>query len=174
MRSKTCAAALLSLVVISSPLSAFNGQRKGFILGIGFGAGALDYNAPVFSLSQVTFENDIKIGFAPSNSLEIYYLNIVSYCESAGLSFANGAACLAVTKYLNPEGRGLFLCGGIGFGFFWETDWSTIDDSGFAAFGGVGYDLGKHVCVQAELLYTGFENNARCWGFRVTLNTLAF
>jgi hypothetical protein len=176
MRSKTWAAALLSMAVISSPLSAFNGQRKGFILGIGFGAGALDYKAPSlsFSLSEATFENNLKIGYAPSNSFEIYYVNIVSYFESGGLAFANGGAFLAMTKYLKPEGKGLFLCGGIGFGYFWEMDRDSIDDSGFGAFGGIGHDIGKHWCVQAELLYTGFENNARCWGFRVTLNTLAF
>ena len=174
MKIKICAAALLLSLAVSSQLSAFDGQRKGFILGVGFGAGALNYDGRDFSFNKVTFENNFKIGYAPSNSFEIYYANIVSYFETMGRSYASGAACLAMTKYLKPEGKGFFICGGAGFGYFWETDWDTIDESGFGAFGGIGYDIGKHWYVQAEVVYTRLETGSHSWGFRVTLNTLAF
>jgi hypothetical protein len=174
MKLRIGAAALLLSLAVSSQLSAFDGQRKGFILGVGFGAGGLNYDGRSVSFNNVTFENNFKIGYAPSNSFEIYYANIVSYFETLGTSFASGAACIAVTKYLKPEGRGLYFCGGVGFGYFWETEWDTIDESGFGTFGGIGYDIGKHWSVQAEVVYTNLEPNSRSWGFRVTLNTLAF
>jgi hypothetical protein len=174
MKLRICAAALILSLVASSQLSAFDGQRKGFILGVGFGVGGLFYRAPSWSHSQATFETNFKIGYAPSNSFEIYYLNIVSYFETAGRSYAGGGGLFGVTKYLRRDGNGFFFCGGAGFGYFWEMDWNTFDESGFGAFGGVGSEIGRHWSVQADVLYTSLENGARTWGFRVTLNTLAF
>ncbi len=174
MKLKTCAAVLVLLLALVSRLGAFDGQRKGFILGIGFGGGAFAYDSPFTGFNNATFENNVKIGYAPSNSLEIYYLNIVSYFEERGLSYAGGGALFGLTKYLKPEGRGVFLCGGVGFGYFWEMDLDTFDQSGFGAFGGIGCDLSKHWTIEADLLYTSLDKRAHTFGFRVTLNTLAF
>ncbi len=171
--SRLGAAVLLSLLA-AARLVAFDGQRKGFILGVGFGAGSLSYHDPSWSHSQATFEFNLKIGYAPSNNLEVYYLNIVSYFESMGRSYSGGGGLFGVTRYFDPAGKGLFLCGGAGYGFFWEMDWNSIDLSGFGAFAGLGYEIGKHWNIQADVLYTDLENGARTWGFRVTLNTLAF
>lgn len=173
MKVKTRTALLVSFFIVSSGLSAFDGQRKGFILGAGIGGGYLDDHDPYHPSGFGTLMTNFKIGYAPSNSLEVYYANNVSWFGFfEGLS-AIGASCVAVTKYLKPEGKGVFVCGGVGMSSLWRLGGSS-SISGFGAFGGIGYDEGKHVYFQGDIVYTNRGSSNYSWAFRLTLNVLAF
>jgi hypothetical protein len=173
MKVKTCAVLLVSFFIVASRLNAFDGQRKGFILGAGIGGGYLDDHDPYHPFGSGTLMTNFKIGYAPSNSLEVYYANNVSWFGFfEGLS-AIGASCVAVTKYLKPEGKGFFVCGGVGMSSLWELGGSS-SISGFGAFGGIGYDEGKHVYFQGDIVYTSRRFSEYSWAFRLTLNVLAF
>lgn len=174
MKLKVCAVVCVSFLVLASQLSAFDGQRKGFILGGGIGGGYLSYHEPFgFSLDKAAIATNFKIGYAPSNTLEIYYTNNMSWFGYYSDSFTIGASCVAITKYLKPEGKGLFVCGGIGIASIFNLD-ENHSESGFGAFGGLGYDFAKHWYIQADILYTNLGSSWYSWGVRVTLNVLAF
>ena len=128
---------------------AFDGLRKGFILGGGVGPGYLTYEGG----DKFCLATNFKIGFAPSNSFEIYYLNTVSWFGLDSETFINGVTGLGLTKYLKSEGRGFFVLGGVGLAFLRELG-GNEHGSGFGLTGGVGYDVAKHWSVQADVTYT--------------------
>ena len=58
-------------------VQAFDGERKGFIIGLGVGTGFTSISD--WEEYKFGFQTDFKIGFAPSNSLTIYYNSKVSW-----------------------------------------------------------------------------------------------
>lgn len=175
MKLRTCAVLLLSLLVLSSQVMAFNGQRKGFILGGGLGAGWLNYQEPGLEFNKVGGAGNFKIGYAPSNSLEIYFTDNVHVFNYGGASFAVGVGGVGVTKYLKPEGTGFFVFGGAGMGMFMVLESGGGSNTGFGVIGGIGYDFAKHWNIQADVLYTNIESGfQKSLSIRATINFLAF
>jgi opacity protein-like surface antigen len=170
MKLKACVVFVIVFTVLSSQLLAFNGLRKGFILGGGVGPGYLTYEGT----DKFCLATNFKIGYAPSNSFEIYYLNTVSWFGVYSDSFIDGITGLGLTKYLKSEGRGIFVFGGVGLAVIQELT-GPEDDTGFGLIGGVGYDISKHWSIQGDILYTTFDAGAwQSVGVRVSVNFLAF
>jgi hypothetical protein len=175
MKLRTCAVLLLSLLVLSSQVMAFNGQRKGFILGGGLGAGWLNYQEPGLEFNKFAPAGNFKIGYAPSNSLEIYFTDNVHQFNYGGLSFAVGLGGVGLTKYLNPEGTGFFVFGGAGIGLFMVLESGGGSENGLGLIGGIGFDIAKHWNIQADVLYTSIASGAiKSLSVRATINFLAF
>jgi hypothetical protein len=177
---------LLSLLVLSSQLLAFDGQRKGFILGGGIGAGSISYEetAPEWKLNRFALTGNFKIGYAPTNSLELYYIADVSeFAYSQSESLVAGGTCIGfsgvgLTKYLSPRGTGLFLSGGVGIPLltFLNTR-SGVGDvtGGFGLLGGIGHDVSRHWRLQGDVVYISMRAvHTKSLGVRVTFNFLAF
>lgn len=169
MKLKAYAVFIVVFLVLSSQLLAFDGLRKGFILGGGVGPGYLTYEG----VDKFCLATNFKIGFAPSNSFEIYYLNTVSWFGLDSETFINGVTGLGLTKYLKSEGRGFFVLGGVGLAFLRELG-GNEHGSGFGLTGGVGYDVAKHWSVQADVTYTSISDAPNMVGVRVSVNFLAF
>jgi hypothetical protein len=180
MRIKTCAVFLLAVLLMSAPLLAFNGQRKGFILGGGVGAGYLSYQERFdgegpFDLNKFSLATNFKIGYAPSNSLEIYYINSVSWFGYMSETLLIGVTGAGVTKYLSPKGTGFFVSLGAGISFFRSLTAGGGSFTGFGLIGGIGYEFSKHWSIQGDVLYTTMESNQiRSLSVRATVNFLAF
>ena len=173
MKLKTCAVLCVSFLILASQLTAFDGQRKGFILGGGIGGGSLSWNGYT-DFNKGVFATNFIIGYAPSNSLEIYYTNNVSFFSQEGSDYYIGVTGLGVTKYTKPEGKGLFFCGGIGISVLaGYSGWDTGSDTGFGALAGLGYDVAKHWRIQGEVMYTTIHDSTS-WSFRATLNIIGF
>jgi hypothetical protein len=169
MKLKVGAVFLVVFMVLSSQLLAFDGLRKGFILGGGAGPGYLTYE----EVDKFCLATNFKIGFAPSNTFEIYYLNSVSWFGISSSTFVNGLTGLGLTKYLNPEGRGLFVFGGVGLALLWELG-GNESGSGLGLTGGAGYDIAKHWSVQADVTYCSISDAPNNVSVRVSVNFLAF
>jgi hypothetical protein len=171
MRLKACAVFLVVFVLLASQLMAFNGLRKGFILGGGVGGGYLTYEG----VDKFSLATNFKIGYAPSNSFEIYYLNTVTWFGANSETFINGLTGLGLTKYLNSEGRGFYLFGGVGAAVLQILASYGDSEVGFGFIGGVGYDISKHWSLQGDVLYTTFDSGSwHSLGVRVSVNFLAF
>jgi hypothetical protein len=170
MKLKAYAIFLIVFMVLSSQLVAFDGLRKGFILGGGVGPGYL-FNE---GTDRFCLATNFKIGYAPSNSFEIYYLNTVSWFGAGSSTFINGITGLGLTKYLKPEGRGFFVFGGVGLAVLREFTGGE-DDTGFGLIGGIGYDIAKHWSIQGDIIYTNYADEGwHSLGVRVSVNFLAF
>ena len=110
------------LVLMSIQAFAMDGQRKGFILGGGVGAGFLSNKFSINSQSSTSslraILTEFKIGYATCNQWEIYFISKGHFWRDTffeGTFFeGKGMATLilnavGVSKYLNDSGTGLLL-----------------------------------------------------------------
>ncbi len=162
---------------------AFDGERKGFILGGGIGGGFLSNIASVGSFSNTesegVFLTNFKIGYAPSNTLEIFYVSKVSWWGESDFLFTLGLSSVTVTFYFNETSEtGWFASGGVGLSSLaapLEEDIGT--DYGFGLFGGGGYEFAAHWSVEVDLLYSMIKESGvdfNSFGVLVSVNFLAF
>jgi len=85
---------------------AFDGKRKGFIIGGGMGGGFLSNKTFFTSSSNIervgVFLTKFKIGYAPSNTLEIYYmLEGLWWRRNRFTSTLFGVSAVGITKYFD-------------------------------------------------------------------------
>ncbi|HVP36514.1 MAG TPA: hypothetical protein VMT04_05910, partial [Terriglobales bacterium] len=85
---------------------------------------------------------DFKIGYAPSDFLELHFTNKVSWF---GLKYspgnvdivANGLSALGITYYFRPEAPSFFVTSGLGL-----SNWSMPFESGSQSLTGFGFFAG--------------------------------
>ena len=174
-------------ILCSTSIYAFDGERKGFILGGGLGVGYLSnttswdnsYDTGSITESRTVFQTYFKIGYAPSNTLEIFYSSRISWWSDRSLLWL-GLGAVAFTLYFdNISETGWFVSGGIGHSNMSEFNFSTssVSRSGFGLFGGAGYEFSKHWTVEVDLQYSAVTDDRRdtdSFGVLVTVNVLAF
>ena len=167
-------------ILCSTFIYAFDGERKGFIIGGGLGVGyLLNTTSPGFSLdtdSRIIFQWNLKIGYAPSNTLEIFYNQRFSWWYQSDKTYTLGLLAAAFTLYFdNTSETDWFVSSGIGF--VPTGRGRSTDFFGFGLFAGAGYEFSRHWTVEVDLLYstvTGNYSNADSFGVIVTVNVLAF
>ncbi len=179
---------------------AFDGNRKGFIIGIGIGPGYTTFNQTLKSSfsgntftrtsereNKLTFMSDFKIGYAPSNFLQIYWMSKVSWFKLKNsleddVTIANGFGGIGVTYSFNSDGPSPFLSGGLGFSTWalpFEQGAETMTGLGVVA--GVGYEFARHWSFEFDLMWgqpntteSGLELTTNALSFKFTLNVLAY
>ncbi len=179
---KLYALAFIWLLAFSN-LYAFDGERKGFILGGGIGAGFLSNTESFNSLSntdsRIVFLANGKIGYAPSNTLEIYSTGKQSWWGKSGKISRLLISAIAITVYFdNTTETVWFISGGFGLSTL-DTPFESNSESsnGFGLFGGGGYEFSSHWSLELNLLYstiTKEETDFNSIGVLVTVNFLAF
>jgi hypothetical protein len=191
MQKRIMALSLFIFVVAS--LTAFDGNRKGFLLGIGGGVANVSYSLEIEgygesiesdSFNDNAFATDFKIGYAPNNQLEIYYTNQVAWFpmeSSTGLevTIADGVGAIALSYFIAPELRAggwhssLFISGGVGVST-WATPMEEDSDTweGIGYFVGLGYEFTKHYRV--SLNYFGNNPSIEEDGITLTTTSNAF
>ncbi len=171
------------LLLAFSNLYAFDGERKGFILGGGIGAGFLSstesFNSFSNTNSRTVFLTNGKIGYAPSNTLEIYSTGKASWWGESGKISRLLLSAIAITVYFdNTTETGWFISGGLGLSTL-DTPFETNSESsnGFGLFGGGGYEFSSHWNLEVDLLYSTITEKGKDFssvGVLVTVNFLAF
>lgn len=192
------------LVSFISPSFAWDGQRKGFILGIGAGGGLATYK-PYTTFSdfgsnsdsemnrekKFALMTDFKIGYAPSNQVALFWISKVAWFghtyeyadgSSQSYTFADGIGGLGVAYYFQPQGPSPYLTAGLGFSTFsapFEKDFDGFSGSGLAL--GAGYEFSKHWSVEGNFTwgspneeYFDGEAGFKTWAARVTINVLGY
>lgn len=158
---------VVALLAIASPASAFNGSRKGFLLGAGLGAGFNRYNQEltlngiVFPKSDDEskggFATDFRIGAGVNDQFTLYYVNDVNWFSlhnalDKDVTIANGLGLLGGSWYMKPDGPSFYFNGLIGL-----SSWATPFESGSKSGSGLGiglgagYEFAKHWSVEANL-----------------------
>ncbi len=130
---------VLILVSAVEPAQAFDGDRKGFMLNLGIGAG----KAEVFvtggdissSMDEIGFGGDLKIGGGVNSQTVIYYTSRTLFYSVNDYSAVNGMSALGVSYFLEPQAPSVFFSGGLGLG-------ALIDIDGQDSESGIGYTLG--------------------------------
>jgi hypothetical protein len=165
----------------------FDGERNGFILGGGMGFGYLSnttsFDTPIGSFSDTdnrgTFQTNFKIGYAPNNVLEIFYISKVSWWGMNDITYTLGLSSIAARYYLDKATEtGWSVTGGFGLSALsapFEEDLEPSD--GFGLFAGGGYEFSRHWTVEFDLFYSSVSDEGidfESFGIQLTINGLAY
>lgn len=193
-RNYIASVCMLVAMFLSANTSAQNNERKGFILGIGVGAGLNSYQFD-FELSgidfmresTVSFVSDFRIGYAPTDQIAIYWVSRGSWYNQEGVFslggdkvfVINGMAGLGGSYYLEPEAPCFFVNAAIGYAnWFTPFEDNPENNLGFGFGLGGGYEFSKHWSTELNLTSgkpsgdDGFSVNT--WAARLTINYLMY
>ena len=183
-------------VGMCTPAAAFDGSRKGFILGIGVGPSVTSFTQDLTGLGQdlssdreneFGLATDFKLGYAPNEQLQIYWASKVSWFAldnalGETVTVANGLGGAGVSWYLVPQSPSVYFTGAIGFSS-WAVPFEegATTSYGFGIAGGAGYEFAKHWSVEGLV---GFGNpsdtegdlelTTKALSARVTINVLGY
>jgi hypothetical protein len=177
--------------------AAFDGQRRGFILGGGLGFGMTSFTQTIegggISITsdrenEGAFMTDFRIGWGANEQTEIYYASKVSWfgitnVNDDDVTIANGIGGIGFTHSLKYDVPTWFVTGGIGL-----ATWSLpLEDNapdawnGFGLFAGMGYEFSKHYCFEFDLIYGnpgdsdgGVKVSSSALSLKASINALAY
>jgi opacity protein-like surface antigen len=169
---------------------AFDGNHRGFLLGLGLGFGSAKQTVSSGGASVSNTESGVatslKIGGGINDQVLLYYSNRVVFYSTNGAtdhSFYQGMSAAACTYYLEPVGPSFFFSGELGIGVIRDRD--SDDDASDTGFGfglGAGYEFSPHFSVEGSFMHAtvGSENidghdvDFSINNFTVTANWLGF
>lgn len=184
------------LLIALGQASGFDGNRKGFVLGVGAGAaivnsqqqlnyGGMEAKGP--SENRGAFLTNFELGYAPNNRLMLLYSNTVAWFRILNVydervTIASGINGLGADYYLRPGSPSLFIGMTIGLAA-WTAPFEE-DARGLSSFGAqlrAGIEPAKHLKVMFSLMYgkpTDKEGNLKLQTesviFGVSLNWLGY
>lgn len=163
-------AVIATILLLAVAAHAFDGSRKGFILGFGVGPGytsftqtveipAIDFDETSDRENSFSFATDFKIGGGITDQFLLYYVNRVTWfgMENAldeNVTIANGIGGVGVSYYIQTTAPSLYFLGSIGLST-WMTPFEDEIGNwlGFGVSGGVGYEFAAHWGVEATVNY---------------------
>ena len=167
-RAVTALLVLIAIAVMATSATAFNGERKGFILGFGAGVSWSSFKGEVegFDLGDTETKfgigTDFKIGAGINDQLLIYYVNRVAWLKSDNftsngdlledITIASSVGLVGISYYFKTEAPAWYVVGAIGV-----STWSAPLESnsemftGFGVTGGVGYEFTPHWSLEATV-----------------------
>ena len=156
---------VLLFVLMAGCVSAFDGTRKGFVMGGGLGFG------PIAKVSGDGVESDydksgvaasLLIGYAwDEQNMIVFLREAIMYPErfdfgllSKKMTMMQGFTGIGYYHYFGPVGKSFYLVGGIGL-----QDWRSFDSDyesngyGGAILLGGGYEFVRHVQIHGSLTF---------------------
>lgn len=164
-------------LALVSPASAFDGKRKGFMLGFGIGGGLSSYTQKITQKFEIgsyetyeisesfprqndfAFRTDFRIGFGLSENVQLYWMSKVNWFGRKSTfthneTVASGVGGLGVTYLLKPVDPSPYLVGGFGFSS-WSLPFESGSDAwyGFGLTVGAGYQFANHLALEGSLIW---------------------
>jgi hypothetical protein len=167
-------------IAISSTLATsafgFDGKREGFIIGLGAGFHSTNFELYDDDISKSGFATSLKIGYGFSEDVTLYYIRNASWFKSSDDLYANGIMGIGSTYYFSPRAETFYLSGAIGLGDFTNIDESE-SESGFGLMLGAGYELRKHIKLEANMIMSTIDldyqdKDLKPTSFQLTINYL--
>ena len=176
VRILTILLVLVSLFLQTSRGTAFDGERHGFILGLGAGYGISENG--IYSENGIS--TSFKIGAGLTDQLLIYYANRVVFYSKYHATFEKdytrfqGMSSLAASYFLNPNSPSFFFSGELGYGARGSIDSGSATRSNLAYTVGAGYEFTRHFMLEANYMHASTNYNYSFSNFTITLNWLGF
>jgi hypothetical protein len=191
----------LVLLCLVTSAQAFDGKRKGFILGGGAGLGHTSFTQEIGQAypgyhesyesdreNKAAVMTDFKIGYAWDDSWAVYYTSKVSWfgienIYGQDVTIANGLGAAAVTYWFKPQTPSGFVAGGLGYSTWSLPFEDNSSDTWFGAglFMGGGYEFSKHWSVEGYLAWgkpkdteSGIEVSSNTFSIMLTVNVLGY
>jgi len=150
---------IIAMAILMLPLtsSAFNGLRKGFVLGGGLGFSPISrWSAGTFDESSAGLALNLIIGYAwDEQNMLVYEGNVTAYSTAylgnqalfePSPTISQGFNGASWYHYFGPVGQSFFTVAGLGFYVFQVEDYDANDLGGGYLLGG-GYEFTRHVQV---------------------------
>jgi len=188
--------AIIVVLAIATNVYAWDGQRKGFVLGFGLGGGYTTFTqtAEFMGMSETGdrenkfgLHSDFKIGYAPSNQFLIYWMSNVNWFSienilGDNITIANGVGGIGFSYYFSPADKSAYFRAGVGASTWMAPFDSDIDTwYGLGVVGGFGYEFAKHWSIEAIAMWSnpskkelGIDLTTNAFSFAVTLNILGY
>ncbi|RKX25827.1 MAG: hypothetical protein DRP45_05030 [Candidatus Zixiibacteriota bacterium] len=141
---------IVTILCLACSSMAFDGNRKGFVLGGGLGfTPSAEWG---FELGSVDFSEDglgfglhLVIGGAfDEHNMLVYEGNVVGWkSDVVDTDLTQGFNGAAFYHYFGPVGKSAFAVGGIGF-YVFNADGYENNDPGFGMLLGGGYEFARH------------------------------
>lgn len=161
----------LLVVALAPGARAFDGNRKGFVLGGGVGggtarleqelSGALSGTLP--SVTEGTLVTDFRIGGGLNEHWMLYYDNQVWWGRTEFTSgkkgFGLGIGLVGVSYYLTADAPSWYFVGTVGVSSFGSSDDYTAQ-TGLGVSGGAGFEFARHWSVEAVAGWGSPEEDA--------------
>lgn len=166
--------ALATVLTASAPTaSAFDDSRQGFLLGLGAGFHTIDLDVlgngrSLGGESESGIATSLKIGGGLTDQFALYYVRNASWYSATGfdgstykdMTFAVGLMGVGATYFFSPSAPSGYVLGALGVGDISAPFESNVDsDTGSAFMFGGGYELGKHVMLEATVLGTDIDSS---------------
>jgi hypothetical protein len=141
---------LLFAICLGMSANAFNGERKGFVLGGGLGIVPVvtwefdDGDLHVDEL-RAGFGSQLIIGYAwDEHNMIVYEANGVRYKSSElKVDIIQGFSGVSYYRYWGPKGKSAFFMGGLGI-YLFSPEYFSQNDPGFGLLIGGGYEFTSH------------------------------
>jgi hypothetical protein len=167
------------MILVPLTTSAFDGERHGFMLGLGagYGQGKISYNDS--SVDGMGFCSDFKIGGGPSNKVLVYYTNRALWYSPGEYSDSviNGMSAAGVSYFLEPQAPSFFFSGALGLGVISDSD-ASDGESGLGFTFGIGFEMVRSFIVELTYMRSGLSTESTSdWSISniaVTLSWLAY
>jgi hypothetical protein len=179
---------LLSLVV--GEATAWDGQRQGFLLGIGFGAGFDSFSGVQYDElgtdkmdnSSIAFAASPRIGYAINNRMAFYYSRhpLVYGVENEfgkDVSIVTCIEALQFQYYLNETGPSFYFGVGGGIGYLFDdeiSNYSSKSLKGIGFIGAAGYEFLKHYSTEFSIHYKSPQNESSNLGVSLLVTILGY
>ena len=183
---------LLTSIILttSSAANAWDGQRKGFLLGLGLGAGFDSYSGiqydPVGPESEdnstFVIAASPRIGYAINNQVAFYYsrhpffFSVEDEAEE-DITLISCIEALQVHYYLAETSPSIYFGFGAGVGYFFDNavdNYSSNSLKGIGLIGTVGYEPIKHFSTELSLHYKSPQKDASDFGVSLLVNVLGY
>lgn len=161
--------------------SAWDGERKGFLLGIGFGAGIDSYygiqydslSADPQDNSSIAFAASPRIGYAWNNQMAVMYArHPLTYAVEAengdDVQVTSCTEAIQFLYYFKDSAPSVYLGAGLGIGYFFDEEvadepamnYSKNSLKGPGVYGIVGFEPFKHINAELAVHYRSLQSGA--------------
>ena len=160
-------------------------RRKGFIIGVGAGAGI--HRTPTFSVldrfgrvvssgggeNKLAIVIDFNIGYAPGDQLLLYYSNKAAFTNDDRVD-AVGITGVGITYMLRRTSPTTFVSGTIGVGTTRTFISSSTAQSGTGFSVGGGYEFARHLSLNGDAIFVRLSNGQNHTVYKASFNYLFY
>ncbi len=186
---------ILIMVLISTSIFAWDGERKGFLLGLGFGSGFDIYNGIQWdaigpdkeSNASWAFAASPKIGYAFNNNIALFYTRYpLSYNvkSSSGndVEITSCTEALQLVYFLEDQAPSFFFGLGTGIGYFFDQEvfdepamnYSPNSLKGLGIMASMGFEPFKHITTELAIHYRTPQKDASVFAFSLLVSVLGY